>query len=204
MTNAELARRIRLGEDSTLELKRVVVAGGRVADPKRKDMADGLAALANAKGGTVILGVDDKTHEILGIPLRGLDPVEGWVREICNDSVKPALDADIHKVELAGADGQLLPVIRIDIARSLFVHESLGGYFRRIGSSKREMAPDVLARLFQERSQSRMIRFDESIVPGTTTGDLDYALTRRFPAGRTQPGGRLGGSGAKASSGGRR
>ena len=97
-----------------------------------------------------------------------------------NDSVKPALDADIHKLELPGADGQLVPVVRLDIARSLFVHKSPGGYFRRIGSSKREMAPDVLARLFQERSQSRMIRFDESIVPGTTTGDLDYALTHRF------------------------
>ena len=180
MTNAELARRIQLGEDSTLELKRIVLAGGRVSDPKWNDMADELAALANARGGTVILGVDDKSREILGIPLQALDTVEGWAREICNDSVKPALDADIHKLELPGADGQLVPVVRLDIARSLFVHKSPGGYFRRIGSSKREMAPDVLARLFQERSQSRMIRFDESIVPGTTTGDLDYALTRRF------------------------
>ena len=151
-----------------------------MSNPKRNDFADELAALANTKGGTVILGVDDKTHEILGIPLRDLDPVEGWVREICNDSVKPALDADIHKVELAGADGQLLPVIRIDIGRSLFVHESPGGCFRRIGSSKRKMPLDVLARLLQERSRSRVIHFDESVVPGTTTGDLDYALTRRF------------------------
>ena len=180
MTITELARRIRLGEDSTLELKPVVLAGSCESDPNRNDMADELAALANTKGGTVILGVDDKTREILGIPLGDLDPVEGWVREICNDSVKPALDADIHKVELADADGHLLPVIRIDIARSLFVHKSPGGYFRRIGSSKREMAPEVLARLFQERRQTRMIHFDESIVPGTATGDLDYALTRRF------------------------
>ena len=42
------------------------------------------------------------------------------------------------------------------------------------------MAPEVLARLFEQRSQSRIIRFDESVVPGTTPGDLDYALTRRF------------------------
>ena len=180
MTNAELARRIRLGEDSTLELKRVVLPGRRISDPKRNDMADELAAFANAKGGTVILGADDETHEILGIPIGDLDLVEGWVREICNDSVKPPLDADIHKVELPRTDGQLRPVIRIDIARSLFVHKSPGGYFRRIGSSKREMAPELLARLFQERSQSRVIRFDESVVPRTGTGDLDYALTLRF------------------------
>lgn len=33
---------------------------------------------------------------------------------------------------------------------------------------------------FQERSQSRMIRFDEFPTPNTEPGDLDYALTRRF------------------------
>ncbi len=110
------------------------------------------------------MGVDDATREVLGIPLESLDAVEGWVREICNDSVKPALDVDILKLELPDAAGTLVPVVRIDVARSLFVHKSPGGYFRRIGSSKREMSPEVLARLFQERSQSRMIRFDESPV----------------------------------------
>ena len=175
-----LARRIRLGEDSTLELERVVLAGSRVTSPGRNDFAGELAAFANARGGTVVLGVDDKTREIQGIPLDSLDVVEGWAREICNDSVQPALDADIHKVELEGMDGQPVPVVRMDIPRSLFVHRSPGGYFRRIGSSKREMAPEVLARLLQEHSQSRMIRFDESVVPGTTPSDLDYALTRRF------------------------
>ena len=45
------ARRIPLGEDSTLELKGVGVSGGRVAAPKRGDFADELAAMANARGG---------------------------------------------------------------------------------------------------------------------------------------------------------
>ena len=71
-------------------------------------------------------------------------------------------------------------MLLVAVERSLFVHKSPGGYFRRLGGSKRELAPDLLARLFQERSQSRMIRFDESAVPGTVPGDLDYAPTRRF------------------------
>ena len=180
MTDADLAGRIRLGEDSTLEFKAVVLAGDRVRSPDRREFADELAAMANGRGGTVVLGVDDRSREILGLPLDGLDVVEGWVREICNDSVKPPLDADIRKLELADAGGRRVPVVRIDLARSLFVHRSPGGYFRRIGSSKREMAPEALARLFQERSQSRMIRFDESVVPGTSAGDLHYSLTQRF------------------------
>ena len=183
MSHAEFLRRIRLGEDSSLELKSVRVSGSSVRAPARSDVADELAALANSRGGTMILGVHDKTRRIQDLRPDELDALEGWVREICNDSVAPALDADILKVELENEDGRLVPVLRVDVARSLFVHKSPGGYFRRIGSSKREMAPDALARLFQERSQSRIIRFDESVVPATARSDLHYSLTRRFLAG---------------------
>lgn len=183
----DLARRIQLGEDSALELKRVLLAGARVTAPNRSDFADELAAFANARGGTLVLGVDDKTREILGLPIERLDAVESWVREICNDSVKPSIDAVIRKLELPDSTGKLVPLIRVDVARSLFVHKSPGGYFRRLGSSKREMAPDGLARLFQERSQSRVIRFDESPVPGTSPADLDLQLARRFMRDGAEP-----------------
>jgi predicted HTH transcriptional regulator len=183
----DLARRIRLGEDSELELKRVLLAGARVTAPGRSDFADELAAFANGRGGTLVLGVDDKTREILGLPIEYLDAVESWVREICNDAVKPAIDAVIRKLELPDSTGRLVPLIRIDVARSLFVHKGPGGYFRRLGSSKREMAPEILARLFQERSQSRVIRFDESPVPGTSPAELDLQLARRFMRDGAEP-----------------
>ena len=180
MSTQELLRRIRLGEDSLLELKRVELQGRKVVGPSRKDFADELAAFANAKGGTIVLGVDDKTREITGIPLENLDAVENWIQGICNDLITPPLEADIYRLEMEGPDGQPQPVMRVDIPRSLFVHKSPRGYFRRLGSSKREMPPDMLARQFQERSQSRMIRFDEFLVPNTKPADLDYELTRRF------------------------
>ena len=176
----ELARRIRLGEDSTLELKQILLAGSKVAAPRRDEFADELASMANGRGGTILLGVEDKSREILGIPVDRLDAVEAWVREICNDSVKPPLDAEIRKIELPSADGRFVAVVCVEIVRSLFVHKSPSGYFRRIGSSKRELSPELLARLFQERSQSRVIRFDESPVPRTAPENLDGGLTRRF------------------------
>ena len=178
--NEALSQRIRLGEDSTLELKRVLLSGSRVAGPERGSFADELASMANGPGGTMMLGVDDSTRDVLGIPLDRLDAVETWVREICNDSLSPPLDATIRKLELPDVNGSPVAVIRIDVPRSLFVHRSPGGYFRKIGSSKREMSPELLARLFQERSQSRVIRFDESVVPGTSFDDLDQELARRF------------------------
>jgi predicted HTH transcriptional regulator len=183
----DLARRIRLGEDSELELKRVLLAGARVTAPGRGDFADELAAFANGRGGTLVLGVDDKTREILGIPIEQIDTVEGWVREVCNDAVEPSINAVIRKLEMPDSTGTLVPVIRVDVPRSLFVHKGPGCYFRRLGSSKREMAPEVLARLFQERSQSRVIWFDESPVPGTSPADLDLPLARRFLRDDAEP-----------------
>ena len=73
-----------------------------------------------------------------------------------------------------------MAIIRVDVPRSLFVHRSPGGYFRRVGDSTRELQPESLARLFQNRSQSRVIRFDESAVPVSSPRHLDDALTRRF------------------------
>ena len=77
VTDTELMRRIRLGEDSALKMKRVLLEETRVISPRLDDFADELAAFANAKGGMVILGVDDNTRQVLGIPLDGLDAVKG-------------------------------------------------------------------------------------------------------------------------------
>lgn len=94
----DLAKRIRLGEDSVLELKQVSVSGSRVKAPRRSDVADELAAFANGRGGDLVLGVDDKTRNVRGIPLDRLDAVEAWIREICSDLLSPALDATIRKI----------------------------------------------------------------------------------------------------------
>lgn len=176
----DLLKHIRLGEDSVLELKTVSFHGDKVAGPHRDGMADELAAMANTATGVVVLGVDDQTRKIVGIPPEKLDIVESWLRAICNDTITPPLDCVIRKLAAPDQDGEEKNIIRVDVPRSLFVHKSPNGYFRRIGSSKREMTPDVLARLFQQRSQARIIRFDEQIVPGATMHDLNPSLWKKF------------------------
>ena len=177
----EWLRRIRLGEDSTLELKRVVMRGPqKVADPHPDGVSDELAALANAAGGTLILGVDDKTREVSGIDLSAIDMVEAWITSICHDRIVPALDVVTRHYELPDVTGALRPVIVVEVPRSLWVHRSANGYFKRVGHAKREMPPEVLARLFQQRSQARLIRFEEQAVPGTSPSDLDPLLARAF------------------------
>ncbi len=177
---SDLLKQIAVGEDSVLELKAVEFSGNKVIGPHKDGMADELAAMANTASGIIVLGVDDKTKEIQGIPPEKLDILEGWLRSICNDSIDPPLDCVIRKLIVPAQQGGEKNILRIDVPRSLFVHKSPNGYFRRIGSSRREMKPDVLARLFQQRSQVRLIRFDEQTVPGTSVDDLNPKLWNRF------------------------
>ena len=173
--------RIRLGEDSTLELKRIVMrSASKVSGPHPDSLADELAAMGNAQGGKLILGVDDKTRQVSGIACAALDTVEKWLAEICQTRIFPPLDIATQHIELPDEAGQLQPVIVVTVPRSLMVHKSPNGYFKRVAHAKREMTPDVLARLFQQRSQSRMIRFDELAVPGSSVEQADSLLLRAF------------------------
>lgn len=174
-------QRIRLGEDTTFAMKNVPSAGESKVDSSHFDnLADELAAMANAQGGTLLLGVDDKTKQVLGIAYAALDTVEKWLAELCQTLIKPSLDIATQHIELPDETGQLQPVIVVTVRRSIMVHKSPNGYFKRVAHAKREMAPDVLARLFQQRSQSRLIRFDEIPVPGSSIEQADPLLIQSF------------------------
>ena len=175
-----LLRSIRLGEGAHLELKEVVFAGKRVKGPGREQLADELAAFANGHGGVLVLGVDDRTRDIVGIALDRLDAAEQYVTEIVHDSIKPPIYPLIERLELPDSEGVPRPILRVEVSPSLFVHESPGGFLHRVGSAKRRMEPDFLVRLHQQRSQSRLIRFDEQPLHDASFADLDGALIDRF------------------------
>ncbi|MGF1615437.1 MAG: ATP-binding protein [Gammaproteobacteria bacterium] len=176
----ELLDKIGLGEDSSLELKEVRFSGNRLTAPHRDGLADELVAFANARGGVCVLGVEDGSRKIIGIPEERLDRVEALVREVCNDSIDPPLYAHIERLRLPDAGGNRVPIIKIDVPRSLFVHRGPGGYLQRLGSSRRVLTSEQLARLFQQRSQTGLIRFDEQVVGTATLDDLKSALWQRF------------------------
>jgi len=179
-TRDQLIEKIRLGEDSFLELKELRLSEGKVRGPSQEDLADELAAFANSFGGVLLLGVADTPREVRGIPLEKMDVVEALLRQACSDAIKPPLAPIIERMTLPNSQGAEQPVIRVEVRRSLFVHQSRSGYMQRVGSSKRALAPDQLARLFQQRSQSRLIRFDETPVAVANLADLDDSLWRRF------------------------
>ena len=176
----ELLFHIRLGEDSSIEFKAVRFDGNRPVGPNKDSFAHELAAFANGQGGRIVLGVDDKTRDVEGIEDDKVATAEEWVVNISQQSIQPPVKLDTRLLQLPNRDGDLKTVIYVEIPRSIMVHASSGRYYQRVGSTKQEMKPEVLARLFQQRSQSRLIRFDETLVPGCSLEESDKSLLQRF------------------------
>lgn len=183
----ELLRRIRLGEDSSLELKAVNFKGERIIRPSRDRLANELASMANTNDCVLVLGVDDKTREIIGVPLGRLEAVERYVYEICSDIIAPPVIFRSFRMELPDSTGTSRIVLKIEVSRSLFVHESPGGYFHRQGSSVRKMPPEYLTRLFQQRSQAQLIRFEQQPVPQSSMDNLRKELWERYTTRSNEP-----------------
>lgn len=177
----DLLFHIRLGEDSGIEFKVVTYDDSdRPKEPNREKMAHEIAAFANGQGGRLILGVTDRTREVVGIDDDKVAKTEEWVVNISQSGINPPVRLDTRLLQLPNQQGDLKTIICVDVPRSISVHQSAGRYYQRVGSTKQEMKPEVLARLFQQRSQARLIRFDESPVPRTALDDIDKTLKQRF------------------------
>ncbi|WP_420635887.1 ATP-binding protein [Candidatus Palauibacter sp.] len=166
----EIRRRLRLGQDSHWEFEEFEFRGDRPARPDGQSIADELAAFANARGGAMLCGVTD-AGEVQGMTRRQLDALEQLVVNLCTDSVKPPIEIDTSRGEIDGK-----PLLIVEVPPGYALHESPGGAFRRLGSSKRRMTSDESLRLAQRWSQARFLWFDEQPVPGTGFRTLDKTL----------------------------
>lgn len=176
----DLLFHIRLGEDSSIEFKAVKFEGNKPKDPNKDKMAHEIAAFANGQGGRMVMGVEDKTRNVLGIEDTLVGVAEEWLVNISQNNITPPVRIDTRLLQLPNQQGELKTVIYVEVPRSISVHQSAGRYYQRVGSTKQEMKPEVLARLFQQRSQARLIRFDETPIPNTSPSDIDASLKQRF------------------------
>ena len=178
---ARLWRQVALGEDTDLELKEARFRGDRVVGPRRDDLADGLAALANGRGGRLVLGVTDKRQPQRLDPAQ-LDALADLVTEICSDSVKPPLDFSLFRVSAPGPAGGAALVV--EMPEGATVHRSPGGHFRRRGDKKRHMDAAEVRRLAQARGQSDIASTDTQVVRTTGVNSLRPELWRQYASSR--------------------
>ena len=183
-SDEELRRHLRLGEDSHWEFKQIEFNGNKPTHPRRDELAAEFAAFANTDGGTVLCGVTD-SGELQDMSSAQMDALELILMEICNDAIKPPIRSIILRKELE--EGQ--PFLLVRIPKGTDVHESPGGCYLRVGSTKREIKNDEQLRLAQRRGQARFRWFDEQPSPETGFGTLDEALWKPLlsPEGAINP-----------------
>ena len=116
------------------------------------------------------LGVTDG-GEVPGMSRERLDALERLVGEICRDSIKPAIRVQAYRSEVDQRSFLL-----VSIPEGHAQHDSPGGGYVRVGSSKVPMGSDERMRLAQRRGQARFTGVDEQTVAATGFATLDEQL----------------------------
>ena len=166
----EIKLHLRLGEDSAWEFKQIEFNGDRPVSPRRDDLADEIGAFANVAGGVLLCGVTD-AGVVTGMTRSQMDNLERLLVEIGWDAVKPRINIILFRQEIDDKAALLA-----EIPEGYAAHESPGGVWQRVGSSKRLLNTDEQMRLAQRRGQARFVWYDEQPVPNTGFASLDESL----------------------------
>ncbi len=165
-TRTELLRLIRGGEDTYLELKVKLSNSERIAQ--------GIVALANTDGGTIIFGVNDQLR------IEGVSNPE-WVQQelirICRDEIVPPIVPMIDTI--AFDSGKRIVALDIDGKRRPYRTRD-GRFYLRFGAEKREVSRDELSVWLDEL---RPLGFENIPLQGVVEEDFDDALLWSFASG---------------------
>ena len=177
-TREQILNQLRAGEDGRAEFKEVRLGDRGVISPNTEDVAGELVALANAAGGVLFLGIDD-SGAVRGIPTEHVDTVENWIVNLATHNCEPPIRPILRKEMLPDLAGDEQRVLLAEIPRGLYVHRTSGGrYYMRIGSTKRDLTPPELVRLFQQRGREYV--FDEQPVLAASVDALNRHRLETF------------------------
>ena len=129
---------IQQGESSEIEFKREL--------SKNKDnLLKTVVAFSNGGGGTIIIGIDDKTHEVVGVDEIEAFKIMDAIANSISDGVEPLISPDISLQTVEGKT-----VIRVRIfagSHTPYYLKSVGkesGTFVRIAATSRQA--DIIAK----------------------------------------------------------
>lgn len=132
------------------------------------DCLKALAALANTRGGTLLVGVSDHGTRFPGWHGAGRDQERIGSQITSNLHVHPVcMSVEVHE----GA-----PILAIRMAGAVAPVSLRGRYYRRVGNSTREVPADELARFLLERTGQSW----DSIPGEFSANDLDPATLDDF------------------------
>lgn len=165
-TRSELLRLIKGGEDTYLELK------VKLSNTER--ITQGIVALANTSGGTIVFGVTDQLR-IEGVA----DPeaVRDELVRICREEIVPPVVPNIDMIAFDSGKR----VVAIDVeARSRPYRTRDGRFYMRFGAEKREVAREQLSMWLDE---IRPLGYENVPLFNCVEADFDDGLLWTFASG---------------------
>ncbi len=169
---ADVERRLTLGEDASTEFKGTPPLGYRL---DANEVAKAVVSFANSGGGTVFVGIeDDGTVTGLGT-VQQADEVMRLASQACQNNAHPPIVCRITKLRVRG---QLIVAVEVGAFHADRPYRSGHVYYVRDASVSREARRDELERLFLSAARTH---YDEDLVSDATrVADLDHAAIRSF------------------------
>lgn len=172
MNESELLNLIEMGESSQVQFKfRVTNANAIGAE---------MAALANTKGGKIIIGVDDKTAEMNGLSFAELQATNALLANAASNNVKAPVYIYTETVKVKQ---QNLIVAHIPEGVSKPHMDNNGTIWVKNGADKRKViAKEEIARLPQSAGN---LFADEIAVNASSADDIDERFFQKFILAKT-------------------
>jgi ATP-dependent DNA helicase RecG len=140
-----------------------------------KRVLETVCSFLNTAGGTLVVGVEDRTRVVLG-----LDDVERQEEKLANAVASAIEPQPTVQLEIVTHEGRDLLLLRASYAAGPFFVKDKGverGTFVRIGSNSLPASPEKVAELERAR---RMGAWDQEPIGGLTRADLDQRAIKRW------------------------
>jgi ATP-dependent DNA helicase RecG len=165
-TRSELLRLVRGGEDTYLELK------VKLSNVER--ITQGIVALANTNGGTIIFGINDQLR-IEGVS--DPDLVRDELVRICREEIVPPI---VPLIDMIAFDSGKR-IVALDIESRNRPYRTLDGrFYMRFGAEKREVAREQISMWLDE---IRPLGYENMPLFTADESDFDDGLLWTFAAG---------------------
>lgn len=159
------------GETSRVQFKRTLT--------HRESFAAEMIAMTNSKGGMILIGVEDKTGEVIGLNQEDLRRFGSEIADIATNLIKPQIYilTEVVNVESEGEPKRVL-VVHIEEGITKPYKDNKSAIWVKQGPDKRRVTDNSeQIRLFQ---QSGLIYVDEMTVPGTGLNDIDKKKVEEY------------------------
>ena len=143
-----------------------------------KVLAIPIIAFANADGGTVAIGISDKTRRIEGVDY-DIQKLNELLR-VPFDFCVPTVKVEIEKVQCIDFKGREKHVLLMHIEPSMEVHANQADeVFMRVGDKSKKLAFEERMQLMYDKGERF---FEDKPVPETDIEDIDLAFVEKYIA----------------------